>query len=86
MLGILRKYGFDPKQDQMQADHVHEIQLGGPDAVGNLWPLQEGINRSAGPTIAGCKVRYPDGSGEVALRDLKRLAGTDFYFVIDRLV
>jgi hypothetical protein len=83
LLAVLAPYGFDPAADGMQADHVHEIQLGGPDALANLWPLQQGINSAAGQKIAAARVRFKDGSGDVALKDLKRLAGTQFYFEIE---
>jgi 5-methylcytosine-specific restriction endonuclease McrA len=81
---ILKRYGYHPDVDPMQVDHVHEIQLGGKDVVENLWPLATSINSKAGSTIAGCRVRFPDGSGDVPLRDLKRLSGTEFYFEIEK--
>jgi hypothetical protein len=85
LIKLLRPYGFDPDLDQLQADHVHEVQLGGPDVVHNLWPLPAGINRAAGPTIAGARVRFRDGSGTIALKDLKRLTDTEFYFEIAKV-
>jgi len=66
----------------MQIDHVHETQLGGPNVIGNLWPLPTAINASAGPTLAQADATLPDDSGTVKLSDLKRLSGTAFYFLI----
>jgi hypothetical protein len=45
---LLRLYGFRPGKDDMDADHVIEIQLIGlakGDYVGNLWPLRSRDNR-----------------------------------------
>jgi hypothetical protein len=36
-----------------QVDHQVEDQLGGPDAIGNMWLLDAHTNQSAGPTLAG---------------------------------
>jgi hypothetical protein len=46
-------------------DHVHELQLGGKDVVGNMKPLNSSVNRSVGsqvnkaikPLPAGTKIR-----------------------------
>ncbi|MCI5141832.1 MAG: hypothetical protein D3909_08935, partial [Candidatus Electrothrix sp. ATG1] len=48
----LKKYGFSPSTENMDGDHVHEIQMGGKDNIRNLWPLNAGINRSAGGKIS----------------------------------
>lgn len=32
-------------------DHVHDLQLGGKDAVGNMKPIDKSVNRSLGPQI-----------------------------------
>jgi len=48
---ILEKYGFVADSEGLDADHIHEIQLGGPDKVENMWPLDESINSSSGKKI-----------------------------------
>jgi hypothetical protein len=48
---ILEKYGFQSTIDKLQGDHIHEIQLGGQDVIGNLWPLNDKINVGAGSKI-----------------------------------
>lgn len=48
---ILSLYGYRSDTDKLDGDHVHETQLGGPNIVGNLWPLNFSQNRSAGPKI-----------------------------------
>jgi hypothetical protein len=82
LIEILRPYGFDPRNDAMQADHVHEMQFGGEDTVDNLWPLATSINQSAGSQLAGAKAQFPNSSNEIPIRDLKRLTTTEFYFKI----
>jgi hypothetical protein len=82
IINILARYGFNSGADQLQGDHVHEIQLGGEDVIKNLWPLNTTINLSAGPKIAGATVEYPDGSGTAKIADLKQLNPHDFWFII----
>ncbi len=48
---ILERYGFQSTLDKLQGDHIHEIQLGGQDVLGNLWPLDYKINAGAGSKI-----------------------------------
>jgi hypothetical protein len=51
---VFRPYGYVPKingGDGYDGDHVLERQLGGPDALENLWPLPASENRSSGATI-----------------------------------
>lgn len=60
---VLTKYGFD--WNGLQADHVQDLDWGGPDEFENLWPLSDSANLSAGPrqnnhqTITYCET--PDG-------------------------
>jgi hypothetical protein len=44
---VLSRYGFD--WSGLQADHVQDLDWGGPDAFENLWPLSDAANLSAGP-------------------------------------
>lgn len=58
---LLRSYGFRPQSDDMDADHVVEIQLIGRaagDHPGNLWPLKSSVNRH-GLSLAAQDVRLP---------------------------
>jgi hypothetical protein len=43
-----RETGSDAPRD---TDHIVEKQLGGPDALSNLWPLNESTNRSSGSIV-----------------------------------
>jgi hypothetical protein len=55
---LLRQYGWSPTLENMDADHVQEIQFGGPDSLRNLWPLDASINRGAGSTLAQTQVTF----------------------------
>lgn len=81
LLSILRPYGFSATYEGLDADHVKEIQMGGQDELQNLWPLDAGVNRGAGSTLAQKSVTYPGGSKSVKLSDLKTRTGK-FYFRI----
>jgi hypothetical protein len=43
---VLQRNGF--KWDGLQADHVQDLEFGGPDDFSNLWPLDSSANMSAG--------------------------------------
>jgi hypothetical protein len=53
-----RPYGFRPGKEGLDGDHVMERQIGGPDAIENLWPLPKGENRSSGSTVKSMKVTF----------------------------
>jgi len=53
-----RPFGFRPGKEGLDGDHVVERQLGGPDTLSNLWPLQAGENRSSGSTVKSLKVPF----------------------------
>jgi hypothetical protein len=53
-----KPFGFRPGKERMDGDHVMERQLGGPDALSNLWPLDAGENRSSGSTIKSMKITF----------------------------
>jgi hypothetical protein len=55
---IFRPFGFRPSDERFDGDHVVERQLGGPDAVNNLWPLDRSENRSSGSTVKSLKVKF----------------------------
>jgi hypothetical protein len=78
-------YGYS-SADGYQLDHVQEIQLGGQDALSNLWPLEAGKNASKGSTISRRVVSYPDAATKLGVPELKRMpppAGSKgFYFKI----
>jgi hypothetical protein len=84
---LIAPYGYDSTDDGMQLDHVQEIQLGGEDLPGNLWPLESGKNSTKGSSLAHRKVIFPKGQ-TLGIPELKRMPppgkGTKkgFYFKI----
>jgi len=60
-----RPFGFRPSGEGLDGDHVMERQLGGPDELANLWPLNKGENRSSGSTIKSLPVSLKKGPSTV---------------------
>jgi len=56
----LKAWGYNRNDNvapPTDADHVLELQLGGPDDVSNIWPLNSSINRSSGNRVKSEKER-----------------------------
>ena len=53
-----KPFGFRPRDESLDGDHVMERQLGGPDSVENLWPLHQGENRSSGAMVKSMPVEF----------------------------
>jgi hypothetical protein len=72
----LRGYGFDWRG--LEADHVLDLQWGGPDEFENLWPMDSSANKSAGPRqnssqrVAFCETKAGPRRSGVSLVQLKR--------------
>lgn len=81
---VLKKYGFSPGNEYMDADHVWEIQFGGQDTLENLWPLDASINRAAGSILSKKSVEHPEDDNEtISVAELKALSGKyDYHFKI----
>jgi hypothetical protein len=88
---LIKYYGYQSTQDDLELDHVHEIQFGGiakNDTVCNLWPLKAGRNSSKGPTLASTTVEYPRGN-QINIPTLKLIQNDDvkkgkkFFFVVN---
>jgi hypothetical protein len=43
-------------------DHIHELQLGGPDTLENMWSLDRSVNRSFGAQIRQQIKHHPVGT------------------------
>lgn len=69
----LSPFGYRARSENMDGDHVIEMQLGGPNILPNLWPLEAGENRSSGSTIASMTFTKPDGT-RIAMEALKNRA------------
>jgi phage-related protein len=52
---ILKPFGLSPTKEVLQADHIVERQIGGPDIIPNLWPLNSRQNSVGGGTLRGAK-------------------------------
>jgi hypothetical protein len=55
---VFKPFGFRPGKEGLDGDHVIERQLGGPDELWNLWPLDSSENRSSGSTVKSISVSY----------------------------
>jgi ABC-type multidrug transport system fused ATPase/permease subunit len=84
ILSILNRYGFDATAENLDGDHVREIQFGGDDVVENLWPLNAGINRGAGSTLSKSTVEYPTSGNTIKISELKQKTGAKYYFKITK--
>ena len=73
-------FGYRASLDGMDGDHVMERQIGGPDEIANLWPLQKGENRSSGATVKAIQVRYQRKPENVHVARTKR--GSAVYLLI----
>ncbi len=72
--GLLRRYGFSPKGEDRDADHVLEMQVGGENRLENLWPLKASENRSSGSRIKNSKLTSRDGKEEFPMSEVKEEA------------
>ncbi len=79
IIDVLQHFGFKGRQDGMDGDHVHEIQMGGEDVIANLWPLESSPNRAAGGIIRRIIVHYPSGK-TTTVSELKATASTRSYY------
>lgn len=55
-----KPFGFVPSSkggEGLDGDHVMERQIGGPDHLDNLWPLDRSENRSSGSVVKSLQVR-----------------------------
>ena len=58
---MYRNAGFDIP-DGKDIDHIKDLQFGGLDEVGNMWPLDKSVNRSLGSQIYHQTKNLPDNS------------------------
>lgn len=56
---LVIRHGFRPSQEGLDIDHIVELQIGGQDEFGNLWPLPAGENRSSGAQIKNARTEPP---------------------------
>jgi hypothetical protein len=68
-------FGYRARSENMDGDHLIEMQLGGPNSVDNLWPLDASENRSGGSRVASMVFNRP-GAAPISMNDLKTRART----------
>ena len=68
----------------MDGDHVLERQLGGPDELENLWPLQASENRSSGSTVKSMAVTYK--GEQMTVHEARKKRDKDFLYLLVRSV
>jgi len=79
---VLARYGFSPRAEGLDADHIVEIQLGGSDIVPNLWPLDRSTNRASGSIINSTEVVGLKTGVAKKISDLKKDTSRKYYFKI----
>ena len=77
----LRPYGYRAQSEGKDGDHVVEMQIGGPNSIGNLWPLDKGENRSSGAALAAKKMKKPDGK-EIGMSEANSKRGGKLWLII----
>jgi len=77
----LKPFGFRAGAEKYDGDHIIEMQIGGPNELRNLWPLERGENRSSGSllrdAIAKTKMKVKPGRNAPANKD-------NFYLLITK--
>jgi hypothetical protein len=69
----LKKYGYDLDREDTQGDHLLEMQLGGPNILENLWPLNRAMNGAGGNDTKNAVLKKPDGN-DVKMSEVKEAA------------
>lgn len=80
----MARYGWVAGNEGRDADHVHEIQMGGKNVLSNLWPLDETLNSAAGNALKNATVAYKATGKPIKLSDLKDFTSRKYYFKITK--
>jgi hypothetical protein len=78
---VIARDPFEWDGDDMDGDHVREVQFGGDAGLKNLWPLSSSVNRSAGSRLSRLPVDMGDGR-EITIDWLKKVKNKRFFFKI----
>ena len=84
---LLERYGWNASDENMDGDHVQEIQFGGEDKLANLWPLNASMNRGAGSILSKQQVELDN--QKVTIDWLKKVekkpeeSDKKYFFLID---
>ena len=77
---VFAEYGIDPKSDHFEIDHLISLELGGSNALGNLWPQ----SYTTTPYNAHMKDHLEDTlhamvcKEEISLEDAQKAISTDW--------
>jgi hypothetical protein len=71
---LLASGEWSPDGEGMDGDHVKEMQFGGENVIGNLWPLALKLNRGAGSTLS--RARVVVGKDSITIDLLKKVKVT----------
>jgi len=80
---VFRPYGFVPSSsggEGFDGDHVVERQIGGPDELYNLWPLDRSENRSSGSIVKSLKCTYK--GQQITVHEARVQRGKTIYLLI----
>jgi hypothetical protein len=81
---LFAPFGFRARAEGLDGDHVMERQIGGPDEVVNLWPLDKGENRSSGATVKSIEVQLKN--RPVNVHEARRKRGKPALYLLIRKV
>jgi phage-related protein len=80
---VFKPYGFVPSSkggEGLDGDHVMERQIGGPDELRNLWPLDRSENRSSGSIVKSIRCEYK--GQEMTIHQARDKRGKTLYLII----
>jgi hypothetical protein len=80
----LRPYGYSAGDEGRDGDHVLERQVGGPDVMENLWPLELSENRTSGGTLASSALEVPGSNASLPMETAKKQAKTRSVWLVIR--
>src|SRR5262249_9399224 len=81
----LKPYGYRAQSEGKDGDHIVEMQIGGPNILPNLWPLDKGENRSSGAALAGKRCKKPDGT-EIGIPEANQKKNNSLWLIIVKTI
>jgi hypothetical protein len=68
--GKVALFGFSASDEGKDYDHTWEVQMGGPDNIDNMWPLESALNQRAGGGLERASIKTPDNK-HIPMKKLK---------------
>ena len=72
---LLIRHGYTASENNQDIDHVIEMQTGGDDVYGNLWPLDFSLNQAGGRNVLHMKIPLA-GGGIKKMTEIKQEVDT----------